>query len=193
MSSIRTAPGPATTAAATPDARPSFFPAFFRGGPEWNARPSLPVRVARGVRFLAAFPALPAEKLRQQRVEMMHSVFALDGITPAVVGGRAQAVLHVFAEHDILLLHLVAESYGFGHARLGFRLLGVVKKPLKNGQGLLGGERHDHVGRNIVGIDVQHQVGKNPEIEGLAQTASRSVVTLGPVARLHGTDWRELL
>ena len=43
---------------------------------------------------------------------MMNAVFAFDGVAPTVVGGRAQAALHIFAKADVFLLHFIAEGHG---------------------------------------------------------------------------------
>src|SRR6516162_2972824 len=85
-------------------------------------------------RRLALLRSRLAEELGKQHVEMVDAVFTLHGVAPAVVGGRAQATLHVFAEDDVFPLDFVAESYGLGHALLGFGPVHVVEKPLENGQ-----------------------------------------------------------
>src|SRR5260221_8197660 len=124
---------------------------------------------------------------------MVDAVFAFDGVASAVVGRRVQALLHVFAEHDVLLLDFVAEGDGLLDARASFGLIRVMEKPFKDGEGFVGGERNDDVGGNIVGINVEHQVGKNPEIERLLQSGARRVHTFAGVFLFHGANRRELL
>jgi hypothetical protein len=40
-------------------------------------------------------------------MEVVHAVFAFNGIPPAIVQSRMQAALHRFANPDVLLLHLI--------------------------------------------------------------------------------------
>jgi hypothetical protein len=53
-----------------------------------------------------------AEELTEQHVEMMNAVLALDRIASAIIGGGAQAALHIFAKADVFLLNFVAEGDG---------------------------------------------------------------------------------
>src|SRR5229473_7561696 len=98
---------------------------------------------------------------------MVDAVFAFDRVAAAIVGRGVQALLHVFAERDVFLLDFVAEGDGFLNAFASFGLVGIVEEPFKDGERFVGGQRNDDVGGNVVGIDVEHQVGKNPEIERL--------------------------
>src|SRR6267143_1534039 len=52
------------------------------------------------------------EEFTEQHMKMMNTVFALDRITPAVVGRRVQASLNVFAESNIFVLHFIAKRDG---------------------------------------------------------------------------------
>src|SRR5271155_4271850 len=115
------------------------------------------------------------EKLPQQHMKVMYPIFPLHRIAPAIVSRRMQALLHVAAQHDIFLLHFVAEGDGPLDALPIFRRLRVVEKPLENRQRLVLRQRHDHIRRNIVRINIQHQIRENPEIQGFLQSASRRV------------------
>ena len=75
-----------------------------------------------------------AEEFAEQHVEVVDTVFALDGVAAAVVGGRAQAALHVFAEQNVFLLHFVGEDDSFLDAFLNLRLGNVVEEPLEDGK-----------------------------------------------------------
>jgi len=57
-----------------------------------------------------SLPSDLTEEFAEQHVEMVDTVFALHGVTPTVVGRRAQTALDVFAEADVFLLHFVAEA-----------------------------------------------------------------------------------
>src|ERR1700740_771853 len=50
------------------------------------------------------------EELSQQHMKVMDAVLSLHRIPPTIVGCRLQTALHAFAQSDVFLLHLVAES-----------------------------------------------------------------------------------
>src|SRR6266404_4355623 len=68
------------------------------------------------------------EEFAEQHVEMMHAVFALDGVAPAVVGRRTQTALNVFAEANIFVLHFLAERDRAPNAFLIFLRVHFVEK-----------------------------------------------------------------
>src|SRR5580693_5601459 len=70
--------------------------------------------------FRGAGPSDLSQKLAEQRVEMVHAIFTLDGVAPAVIRGRTQPALNIFAKADVFLLHLIAEGDGTLHAFLSF-------------------------------------------------------------------------
>src|SRR5258708_969497 len=135
---------------------------------------------------------LPQE-FAEQHVKMVNAVFTLDGVTPAVIGGRPQAALNVFTEADIFLLDFITESHGTLDALLIFLGGYIVEKPFENRERLFVGEGHDYIRRNIVRINVEHEVWENPEIQSLLQAGSGCVETFGGVFCFHGADGSELL
>src|SRR6266700_2522834 len=92
---------------------------------------------------------LPQE-FAEQHVKMVDAVFTLHGVTPAVIGGRPQTTLNIFAEADIFLLYFVAEGHRAFDALLIFLGGYIVEKPFENRERLFVGEGHDHIRRNIV-------------------------------------------
>src|SRR5260370_32501944 len=135
---------------------------------------------------------LPQE-FGKQHGKMVKGVFTFHGVAPAVRGGRAQTTLNIFAEADGFLLDFVAEGHRALDALLIFFRGGIVEKPFENSERLFMRQRNDHVGGNIVGINVEHQVWENPEVESLLQSRDRSVKALGSVFGFHGADACELL
>src|SRR5437016_548088 len=126
-------------------------------------------------------------------MKMMNAVFALDGVASAVIGRRPQTTLNIFAEADVFLLHFIAERHRSFDALLILRGSHVVEKPLEDGERLLVRERNDYVRRNVVGIDVEHQVRKNPKVERVLEPAAGRVHSLVCVSCFHGADGSELL
>src|ERR1700693_2720310 len=94
-----------------------------------------------------AWPQLrAAEELAEQHVEMVHAIFPLYRVAPAIVGRGTKTTLHIFAQPNIFLLHLITESNGTLDALLYFAIAHVVKKPFKNGQRLVVRNGHNQVG-----------------------------------------------
>ena len=74
------------------------------------------------------------------------------------------------------------------------RALSVVKEPFKDGQRLVIPQRHDEVRGKIVGIDVEHQVRKNPEIQRFVELlVARFVEALSFVHRFRRAQRCKLL
>ncbi len=65
---------------------------------------------------------------------MVHAIFTLYRVAPAIISRGTQTALHIFAKPDIFLLHLVAESNGAPDTLLHSAIGHVVKKPFKNRQ-----------------------------------------------------------
>src|SRR5689334_18544786 len=124
---------------------------------------------------------------------MVDAIFALHRIASAIISGRAQTFLNIFAEADVFLLHFIAEGNGTLDALLVFLGSDVVEEPLENGECCFVSERDDHICGDVVGINVEHEVGKNPEIQGLLQASAGSVKAIAGVFRLCRTNGRELL
>src|SRR6266851_4832146 len=135
---------------------------------------------------------LPQE-FAEQHVEMVNAVFALDRVASAVIGRGAQATLNIFAEANIFLLHFVAEGNGAFDALLMFRRTQIVEKPLEDGERFVVRERNDDVRGDVIRIDVEHQVRKNPKIKCVLEPRAGRVHPLARVFRFHGTERRELL
>lgn len=96
---------------------------------------------------------------------MVDAVFALDGVAAAVVGSGLQAALDRFADVDVFLLNDVAEGDGPGGALEGLGRVCIVKETLENGERFVVREREDHVGLDVVTINIQHEIRENPEVE----------------------------
>src|SRR6266700_368277 len=135
---------------------------------------------------------LPQE-FAEQHVKMVDAVFTLHGVTTAVIGGRPQAALNIFTEADIFLLDFIAEGHGAPDALLILLRVDIVEKPFENRERLFVREGHDYIRRNIVRINVEHEVWENPEIQSLLQAGSGCVETFGGVFCFHGADGSELL
>src|SRR5215467_14709196 len=116
---------------------------------------------------------------------MMDAVFTFHGVAPAVIGRGTQAFLDVFAETDVFLLNFIAESNGALDALVGLSGTHIMEKPLEDSESLIVRQRNDYVSRDIVLINVQHQVGKNPEVQRILQTGSRGVEAIAGIFRLH--------
>src|SRR5260370_13287326 len=74
---------------------------------------------------------LPQE-FAKQHVKMVNAVFTFHGVAPAVIGGRAQTTLNIFAEADVFLLDFVAEGPRALDALLIFFRGGIGVKPTHN-------------------------------------------------------------
>ena len=72
-----------------------------------------------------------AEELSEQHVKVVDAILTLDRVAPAVVGGGAQAALHVFAETDVFLLDFVTEGNGSLNAFPTVFRNDVVKKTIR--------------------------------------------------------------
>src|ERR1039457_942568 len=102
----------------------------------------------------------PRQELVQKQMEMMDAVLALHREPALVVAARLQPALHVLADPDVFPLDLVAELDG-----LCCHCTSSVKpEPLEDSQRLVRTHRHDDVAAEIVRIDVEHEVGEDPEI-----------------------------
>src|SRR5215469_12259029 len=117
---------------------------------------------------------LVPQKFAQQHMKMVHAILPLHRIPPAIIQRRLQPPLHRLTEPDCLLRALLH--------RLGLR---VAEKPLKNRQGLVVRKRHDRIGLNIVGVNVQHQIRKNPKVQRLGQARARLVHALMHISWSH--------
>jgi len=63
------------------------------------------------------------------------------------------------------LLDFVAEGDCFLDSLFALWRFGVVEKPLEDGERFVVRQRDDQICGEIIGIDVEHQVWKNPKIE----------------------------
>src|SRR5437879_7038816 len=124
---------------------------------------------------------------------MVDDVFALDGVAFAVIGRRAQSTLDIFTEANIFLLNFIAEGHRALDACLIFFSRDIVEKPLEDRERFFVGERHDYVCRNVVGINVEHQVREKPKVESLLQDGARRVEALAGIFSFYGANRRELL
>jgi len=68
---------------------------------------------------------------------MVHAIFTLHRVAPAIICRGAQTALHIFAKPDVFPLHLVTESNSVLDAFLNSAIGHVVEKPFKNGQRLV--------------------------------------------------------
>ncbi len=68
-----------------------------------------------------------------------------------------------------------------------------MKEPFENRQRFFLRDGHNQVRGDIVWINVEHQVRKNPKIERFLQTCSRRVKAFSRILGLHGSDRRKLL
>jgi len=93
------------------------------------------------------------------------------------------------------LLDFVAEGDGALDALAYPFGMRVVEKPFKDGEGFVVGERNDQICGEIVGINVEHEIGKNPEIESFlkATAVAWRIETLCSLFWFHRADRRELL
>src|SRR5690348_11012214 len=125
---------------------------------------------------------------------MVDSIFAFYGITAAIISRGVQAPLHISAKLDVFPLNFLAERNRALRALASFFGARFVKKPFEDGQRLFVGQGDNQVCGNIIGIDVEHEVGKNPEVQSfLRRSRARSVSAIGALPRTHSADRRELL
>src|SRR5467141_1161011 len=68
-----------------------------------------------------------------------------------------------------------------------------MEKPFENGERFFVRNGHYQIGLNVVRINVEHQVGKNPEIERFLQPRARGIHALAGVLGVPGADGSELL
>src|SRR5208282_906748 len=80
------------------------------------------------------------------------------------VAAGVEVLLDDLTDADVLGLNLVAEGQGFGGGFTPKIFLRQV--PLENGQRALWTERKDDIQGNVIGVAVEHPVGKDPEIIG---------------------------
>src|SRR5213593_3579688 len=141
-------------------------------------------------------PSALLQELRHQRLEVVHAVLAQRGEPAAGVGARPQSSLHLLTDRDVLLLDLVGECDRLLHrlpARAGARF-GEV--PLEDCQRPFGAVGEDDVGAQVVLVDVQHRVRKDPVVEGVllrARHADVAAVAARHLAGLQLPDRRVLL
>ena len=73
-----------------------------------------------------------------------------------------------FAEFDVFLLYQITKGEVFGKVLSDSRTFRIAKIPFEHGHGLFGTERQNDIDLDIVGVDIQHQIRKNPIIECLS-------------------------
>src|SRR3954454_20575904 len=106
--------------------------------------PNLRMGIGRCPFFLER-TASAGEVFVDQRVEVVHTVFALDGEAALVVDAGGEASLHVLADDDIFLMDLVAERDRLLNALPGRASALLVEVPLEDGQRLVVAQRQDYV------------------------------------------------
>jgi hypothetical protein len=79
-----------------------------------------------------------AEEFTEQHVKMMDAVFALHGVTSAVIGRGAQPALDGLAKNNVFLLHFIAEGNRSLDAFANLFRIEVMEKPFEDGQRLVG-------------------------------------------------------
>src|SRR5215472_5786906 len=100
----------------------------------------------------------------EQSVEVVHAAFTEDRVSTALVRLRAQTPLHRLANRDVLPLNFVGELDRLLQRLANLGAVRIRKEPLEDGERPIMSKGEDYVGREIVRIDVQHQIRKNPEI-----------------------------
>src|SRR3954453_7703129 len=95
----------------------------------------------------------------------MQAVLALRGIAAGVIRRGRQSALHRLANLDVLELDLVAERDRL--VDLLAHRIGIAEEPLEHRPRAALPEGEDEVRREIVGIDVQHQVRIDPVVADL--------------------------
>src|SRR6202795_1531519 len=119
-------------------------------------------------------------------VEGVDAFFVLHAVAAAVIAAGVQILLHDFADADLFGLNLVAEGHSFAGSFAPQISLGQI--PFKNRQRALGLQGQDDVERDVIGIAVEHPVGKDPEIIGGQVIAGLLVPARGGVSGLGAAD-----
>src|SRR5688572_20164465 len=101
------------------------------------------------------------EEAREERVEVMGTLLAAWAVTPAVVEPGADASLRRL--DDLLVLHLDAVEVAADDACERARVGDVRPEQHARARGAEG--LHD-VQRETPGIEIQHEVGEEPEVPG---------------------------
>src|SRR5258706_11051616 len=115
-----------------------------------------PMMMTTTISLSRSLPSGLTEEFAEQHVEMVNTIFALDGVAPAVIGRRAQTALNVFAKTDVFLLHFIAEGHRALDALLIFCRTHIVEKPFEDGERLFVGERHDNISTNVI-VPLSHE------------------------------------
>src|SRR5713101_3161470 len=115
------------------------------GGWEVSASANCQLSCAASRVSMVVLPSDLAEEFAKQHVEMVNAIFTLHGVTPAVVGRRAQTALNIFAEADVFLLDFIAEGHRALDTLLILRRSDIVEKPFEDGECFVVGERHNCV------------------------------------------------
>ena len=96
-----------------------------------------------------------------------------------------------FAEFDVFLLYQITKGEVFGKVLSDSRTFRIAKIPFEHGHGLFGTERQNDIDLDIIGVDIQHQIGEDPVIECLSIGVICEVPTIQVV--FFDTDGRILL
>src|SRR5215470_11528406 len=94
----------------------------------------------------------------------MHTALTEDRVSTALVRLGAQTPLHRLANRDVLPLDFVGELDRLPQRLANLGAVRIREEPLEDGERPVMSKGKDYVGREIVWIDVQHQIRKNPEI-----------------------------
>src|ERR1051325_5255298 len=94
-------------------------------------------------------------------MKVMDTILPLHGEPPCIVGSGVQALLDRLADSDVFQLDLIAEC-----DRLGLDRRTRISEPLEDRQGFIRAEGHNNVAAQIVWVDVEQKIRKNPIIEG---------------------------
>src|SRR5580704_4156659 len=101
-----------------------------------------------------------------------------------------QVLLYRLADRNIFKLNLIAELDRFPRGVAIESFLGQV--PFENRPGTVGAERQNDIERNIVGIAVEHPVGKYPEIVRGQVFAHFLIAARSSIPGLCAPNWTEL-
>ena len=113
-------------------------------------------------------------------MEVVHAVLALGREPSRVVGARAQPLLHRLAHLDVLALDLVAERDRLAQPLELLRRKIGVHEPLEDGERAIEPEREDGVELQVVGVEVEHQVGEDPVVERALLVVAAQVAAVAP-------------
>ena len=95
-----------------------------------------------------------------------------------------------FADASIFDLNFVAEANGLGWC---FRLDHTLREiPFEDSDATLRRKRQHDVERNVIGIAIQHPVGKNPEVLSFISTRRLAVAALHVLFVLWTANWTRL-